>query len=403
MKSYKHLFPWFKNNPDIVYLDSGATTHKPQVVIDAINQYYLYDCTNPHNSDSTFAYKSHLVVENARKSLAKLINAKSIQEIVFTSGATESLNLIANGLKKWLKKDDEIILTYSEHASNLLPWYKLREEIGIKIVFANQLNHYPTLEDFKNALSAKTKIVSFASGGNLVGNILDEVAITKIVKEYNQQILVCVDATQSIQHRPIDVIKTNCDFVVCSAHKIFGPTGIGLAYIKESLITKLEPLKYGGGMNFSINLEKYELFDNLMRFEGGTPHVAGIYGFKACVDFLLDIGYEAIRNHELELVKYATEQLKTIENIEIFNQDDSSTSIAFSYKNVFCQDFANYLGNKNIIVRSGLSCAKVINHIIGIECAIRASFYLYNDKSDVDKLVKAIKEYKPGDELNGII
>lgn len=403
MKSYKHLFPWFKNNPDIVYLDSGATTHKPQVVIDAINQYYLYDCTNPHNGDSKFAYKSHLMTENARKSLAKLINANSIEEIVFTSGATESLNLIANGLKKWLKKDDEIILTYSEHASNLLPWYKLRDEIGIKIVFANQLNEYPNLEDFKNALSPKTKIVSFASGGNLVGNILDEVAITKLVKTYDKDILVCVDATQSIQHRAIDAKNSNFDFMVCSAHKIFGPTGIGLAYIKKDLINKLDPLKYGGGMNFSINLEKYELYDNFMRFEGGTPHVAGIYGFKACADFLLEIGYETIKLHEQELIKYARKQLAAIDNIEIFVQDTSSTSIAFNYKNVFCQDFANYLGNNNIIVRSGLSCAKVINNIIGQEGAIRASFYLYNDKSDVDKLIDAIKKYKPGDELNGII
>lgn len=402
MLKIKQDFPWFKKNPNVVYLDSAATTLKPDSVIQAVVDYYENQSTNPHNGDSKFAYNSHIIMDEARENIADFIGAFK-EEIIFTSGATESLNLIANGLKKFLKKDDEVVLTYAEHASNLLPWYKLRDDIGIKIVFANNKNEFPKTQDFVNVLSNKTKIVSFASGGNLVGNILDEKEITKLVKEYNKNILVCVDATQSIQHREFNAKHSNVDFMVCSAHKLLGPTGIGIAYIKKELINQIDPLKYGGGMNFSIDLNSYELYDNFMRFEGGSPHTSGIYGFNACIKYLKSIGYEKIAQHEQELITYARSELEQIENVEIFVQDKSSATIAFNYKGVFCQDFANYLGTKNIIVRSGLSCAKIINNIIDTECAIRASFYIYNDKKDVDLLVKAIKEFKKGDELDGII
>ncbi|RCJ02825.1 cysteine desulfurase [Ureaplasma urealyticum] len=402
MDNYKQFFPWFKNNKDVVYLDSSATSLKPQVVVDAIVDYYTKYSTNPHNSDSNFAFHPHKIMYETRANVAKFINA-DFEEIVFTSGATESLNLIANGLRPYLKKDDEIVLTYVEHASNLLPWYKLRDDLGIKIVFANQKNQFPQLSDFLNAISPKTKIVSFASGGNLIVNILDENVIIKHIKQLNPNILVCVDATQSVQHRMFDVEKCQSDFMVFSAHKLLGPTGIGVAYIKNEWIKKLQPLKYGGGMNFSIDLDSYQLYDDYMKFEGGTPHVAGFYGFNAALKFLMDIGYEKIHDHELKITQYAREQLALIPQIKTYVQDPTSSTITFSYEGVFCQDFASYLGTKHIIVRSGLSCAKIINNIIQTECAIRASFYIYNDFSDVDKLVQAIREYQKGDELNGIL
>ncbi|AAF30866.1 MAG: cysteine desulfurase [Ureaplasma parvum] len=402
MNDYKQFFPWFKNNKDVIYLDSSATSLKPQVVIDAIVDYYTKYSTNPHNTDSNFTFHTHEIMNETRANVAKFINA-NFDEIIFTSGATESLNLIANGLRPHLKKGDEIILTYIEHASNLLPWYKLRDDLGVKIIFANQKNQFPQLSDFLKVISPKTKVVSFASGGNLIGNVLDENLIIKNIKKIKPDVLVCVDATQSIQHRMFDVKKCKSDFMVFSAHKLLGPTGIGVAYIKNDLIKKMQPLKYGGGMNFSIDLNSYQLYDNYMKFEGGTPHVAGFYGFNAALKFLMDIGYNKIHEHELKITKYARDQLALIPEIKTYVQDATSSTITFSYNGVFCQDFANYLGSKNIIVRSGLSCAKIINNVIQTECAIRASFYIYNDFNDVDRLIKAIKEYQKGDELNGIL
>ncbi|GAA5414678.1 aminotransferase class V-fold PLP-dependent enzyme [Ureaplasma ceti] len=398
MLNIKNRFPWFQNNPEYVYMDSGATSLKPQMMIDEIVNYYTSWSTNPHNTDSKITHQVHDMVESTRAALAQLVHCQP-DEIVFNSGATEALNLIANGIMDLLEEGDEIVLTYGEHASNILPWMHIAEIKNLKIKYAGEKFRMVTPEDYLNVLTPKTKVVAFASGYNLTGNSLDETAITKIVKEYNPEIMVVVDATQSIQHREINIEKSGFDFMACSAHKMFGPTGVGAAYIKKSLQPKVKPLRYGGGMNFSIETQSYELLEGVMKYEGGTQNVAGILGWKKAIEFLQELGYEAIHEHEVELARYAREKLSQIKNIIIYNEGNDSPTIAFNYEGVFCQDLASYLGRRKIIVRSGLSCAKLYCNLIDTKALVRCSLYIYNTKEDVDKLFDVLNNFTKGDEL----
>ncbi len=402
MQNYKKDFPWFKNNPEYTYLDSSATSLKPQIVIDEIVRYYSEVSLNSHNNDSQFAYQTSQKIDECRHQLAIFLKAKD-SEVIFTSGATESLSLIANGISSHLKKGDQIIITYLDHASNVLPWYKLRDEIGVEIVFAGEKYKLPTEADFEKVINAKTKVVAFPSGSNLLGVAVDEVALTKYVKTYNPNIFTVVDCTQSVQHRQIDLSNPNIDFAVCSAHKLFGPTGIGMAYLKESLQPQLKPLRYGGGMNFEINESGFSYMDGPTKYEGGTPNIAGIFGWSAAIKYFNSIGYQKIHEHETELIKYLEKRLKEVDGITKYTTKIEAPTLTFNFKGMFSQDLAGYLGNKNIICRSGLSCAKLICNIIKTPSVVRASFYIYNDKADVDKLIQALKDYKKGDELNGIV
>lgn len=401
MKNIKEQFVWFTNNPDYTYFDSGATTLKPKSVISAIVNYYENLGSNPHNTDSELTYNVNLKIKEAREKMANLINASS-EEIIFCNGATEGLNLVANGVGGLLSEGDEVIITKGEHASNLIPWMKLVETKGIKLVFLGSKHKLPTKEDFINAITPKTKVVTFSSGFNLTGYSLKENEITQAIKEINENIIVAIDAVQSLQHRQSDVKKGGYDFLVCAGHKMFGPTGIGAIYIKQKWLKIIEPLKYGGGMNFSINENEYVMYDNYMKFEAGTLNSAGILGFAAAIDFINSIGYDKIEKYETELGIYAREQLSRIPNIKIYNINDNSSTIAINYEGVFAQDLASYLGRNKIIVRSGLSCAKLMNEILDTPQLVRISLHIYNNKEDIDKLVQVLMNFKKEDILNGI-
>lgn len=401
MTNIKNQFPWIEKHPGWVYADSGATSLKPQCVLDAINNFYINYGTNTHSTDSSISHSTNEYVSQARKEIGEFIGCNE-DEVVFTSGATESLNLIAFGLIPFLNEGDEIVTTYGEHSSNLLPWQVLEERHGVKLKYAGKKEENPTLQDFIDSVNEKTKVVTFASGYNLTGYQFNEKEIVKAIKDKNPNVLVCIDMTQSIQHRPFNAKDCNCDFAVCSAHKIFGPTGIGLAYIKKEHQSKMRPYRYGGGMNFKIDVHSYELMENIEKFEGGTPNIEGIFGWRAAVKFVKEIGYDFIQEKEKELIAYAKQELSKIENVVILNQDMKAPIIAFGIGGVFAQDLATYLGSKGIIVRGGLSCAKLMPNIIGAFTPVRASLYIYNDKSDIDRICQALKEYKKGDELNGI-
>lgn len=404
IKDIKKYFPWFKNNPEYVYMDSGATSLKPQPVIDAIVNYYTKQGTNPHNTDSIFANRVANDVEEARKIIASFINANK-DEVAFNSGATEALNLVANGLKEHLNDGDEILLTYAEHASNILPWMNIISELkkDIKIKYAGKKFNPLTGDDLINAVTDKTKIVAFSTGHNLTGQHLDDNYICRKIKEKNPNVFIVLDATQSVQHFPINVKENNCDFLVCSGHKILGPTGIGLVYIKKEIQSIIKPFRFGGGMNLSIEEFKFEEFTSIAKYEGGTQNIDGILGWAAAIKFLLEIGFDQIQAYELELANYAREKLGQLENIIIYNQDVKSPTIAFNYKGVFCQDLASYLGNKKIIVRAGLSCAKLYCNLIDTKALVRASLYIYNTKEDIDYLYDALKDFKKGDEFNDLV
>ncbi len=402
-KQIREMFPWFKNNPDYVYMDSGATTLKPKMVIDAVVEYYEKYGSNPHNIDSKLTYEVHHRLFETKQKLAKLMNCDA-EDIAFCSGATEGLNLVAKGIEHLVREGDEIVLTYGEHASNILPWMKIAQDKGAKIVYAGQEHKMPTVQDFKQVLTKKTKIVSFASGFNVTGTKFDENEITMVIKEYNKDIIVCVDAVQSIQHRKVDIKKGGYDLLVISAHKMFGPTGIGACYISKEMQKTLYPQRLGGGMNFSIKLDSFELLNSIEKYEGGTPNVAGIFGWNAAIDFLNMVGYDYIIEHEQEISKYAREKLSTLDNVIVYEKDDySSPTLAINVKGVFAQDLASYLGNHNIIVRSGLSCAKLICHILDVSEVVRVSLHVYNNKEDIDKLYEALKNFKKEDILNGIL
>ena len=396
-------FPWFSTNKGWCYFDSAATTLKPRYVLDKEREYYeKYGC-NPHNSDSVFAWKTHKLIDESRNKVAELLNC-SLNEIIFTSGATESLNLIANGLKKLVNKDDEVILTYLEHTSNILPWFELKKHTRSKLVWVGK-NKLPTEHDILSAITKRTKIVTFCDVSNILGNFIDCNLLAKKIKQYNPNIVVVVDAAQSLPHIKHDLKDSNIDFLAFSGHKMLGPTGIGVCYINEKWIPKIEPLKFGGGMNSIVNANKntFTYAIGVNKFEGGTPNVAGIIGISAAITYLNKLGWNNISKHELELKHYFNKKVNSIKNIEYYNERSTHGIIFFNIKGVSSQDLANYLGSKKIIVRSGLSCAKASNISTNISSAVRVSLYIYNTKKEIDYLIKILKNFKKGDELNNVI
>lgn len=400
--SYKKDFPWFKNH-DLVYLDSAATTLKTKDVIMSIINYSVNWSYNPHNKDSLYTYKCSEEILDTRKSLAKILNTANYDNIIFTSGATASLNMIADGLKHNFSKGDEIIINTLEHASNILPWYRIAEEIGLDVVFANTKNLVLDEEDLLSKINEKTKLVSFANATNLLGTIIDAESLSKKIKEINPNTIVVVDATQYLALHRMDIENSKIDFVVCSAHKMTGPTGVGMIYFSKDVSKSFKPYILGGGMNNTISKNGFTYINNVEKYEPGTPNVLGIFGWNAALKYLdkIDLDYE--RNRLIQLKKYLDEELSKIDNIKIFNKNFETYITAFKYSDVFSQDFANYLGRNKIIVRSGLSCAKLIVDDINETNVIRVSMYIYTDKEDVDKLIEVIKKYKKGDELDGIL
>ena len=378
-------------NQNIVYLDNGATTLKPKVLGEAISDYYNNYSANAHRGDYDMSLKVDTMYEKTRTLVKELINAKSEKEIVFTSGATDSLNKIIFGYaKNILNEEDEVLITKAEHASNILPWFELSDQIGIKVKYINLTDDYKvTLDNVKKSITAKTKIISLAHITNVVGDVrpLEEI----IDYAHKNNILVIVDGAQAVAHKPVDVQKLDIDFLAFSAHKMCGPTGVGVLYGKEELLKNMMPIILGGGMNASFEEDSTRVYSELPhRFEAGTPNIAGVIGFGRVLEYLLDIGMEKINNYEQELRKYAISKLKKNNNLIIYNENSESGIITFNYHNVFSQDLAIYLNKYNICVRAGNHCAKILKNEIGVKNTCRVSLYFYNTKDDIDKLVDAL-------------
>ena len=404
MNQIRKQIEWFKNNTDVVYLDSAATALKPDVVLKAINNYISFDCTNPHNTNSDFAYKTAIVIDSTRAKLANYIGTNK-EQVIFTPGATFSLNMIADSLNDLLSDGDEILITNAEHASNILPWLKIKETKNIKVSFVSiDVNDSLSTENkIINSVSKKTRIVSFANGFNLVGLKLDAKKIANEIKKNNPNVIVVVDATQFLAFNKMELKNSQIDFLVGSAHKMMGPTGIGLLYISPTYFDVIKPKVVGGGMNHTITKNDYSLMDGVMKYEAGTPNVLGIYGWQAALNFYdtFDIQSESYRIYQLK--KYFDKELLKIKNVIVYNKNIESSITIFKYEGVFSQDLASYLGSKNIIVRSGLSCAKLAHEVINAFDVVRVSMHFYNTKADLDKLIDIMKNFKKGDELDGII
>ena len=390
-------FPMFneyafgENGKKTVYLDNAATTFKPYLVIEACDKYYKEESVNAHRGDYDLAYKVDTKVDEVREKIAKFINAKKI-EVVFTSGCSMSMNLVAFGYGfKFLKSDDEILLTEAEHASNVLPWFKVSELTGAKIRYIPLTKEGKlTPENLKKVMNEHVKVVSVAQVTNVLGFKNDIKELSKIAHEYGA-LLVC-DAAQSAPHMKIDVKDLDCDFLCASAHKMCGPTGIGLLYGKYELLKKVDPFMTGGGDNARFDMcGNVAYLEPPAKFEAGTMNLAGIYGFGAAIDYLNSIGMDNIEKYEAELHDYAISKLKTIKDLIIYNETADSGIITLNYKGVFAQDEASYLNSKGICVRSGEHCAKLLKDVLKTPATVRVSLYFYNTKEDIDALYEALK------------
>ena len=383
-------FPMLKQ--DIIYLDNGATTFKPQKVIDSITEYYTKYSANAHRGDYEISYKVDIAYENARKKVAKFINAKR-EEIVFTLGATESLNLIVNGFfKNIMEPNDEVLITLSEHASNVLPWFNLANTTGIKVNYIElDQNLHVTLANVKKSITPHTKVISLAAITNVVG---DERPIKEICEYAHQHnIFVVVDGAQSVPHTKTDVQEMDCDFLAFSGHKMCGPTGIGVLYAKKELMENIKPVNLGGGMNESFDsVDEVYLKEIPTRLEAGTPNIAGAIGLGASIDYLEAIGLDEIKLYEQKLKKYVVAKLKEIPHIKIVNEECDSGIIAFNVDGIFAQDVAYYLNKYHICVRAGNHCAKILKNAIGVKNTVRISLYFYNTIEELDQLVELLKD-----------
>lgn len=371
----------------LVYLDNSATTFKPYCVIDAVNNYYNNITANTRRGDYSLASKADAAFEDARETIAQFINADK-DCVCFTSGDTMGLNTIAYMLEPFISDGDEILLSKQEHASNALPFFNIAKKKGAIIKYVNIDKDYKiSLENYKKSLSSKTKIVSLAQVSNVLGYPLDIKEFVSLAHSYGA--LYISDDAQSIAHIKTDVKDSNVDFLAFSSHKMLGPTGCGIFYGKKTLLEKLTPIFYGGEMNARFDSScRVTLADIPYRFEPGTQNIEGAVGLQAAINYINSIGFDAIIDHELMLKNYAVSKLKENKNVTIYNPDAKSGILTFNINNVFSQDVASYLSSRGVFVRSGTHCAKMLPEVLNTPSTIRASFYIYNTKEDVDALVE---------------
>ena len=378
-------------NSDVIYFDNAATTFKPNCVVDSVVDYYTKYTSNAHRGDYDNSFKVDTLYEGVRGKVRNLISCCKDEEIVFTSGTTEGLNMVVFGFMKYvLKAGDEVILSKAEHASNILPWIELSHEIGIKIKYVS-LNEDLSInyDSLCNMINSNTKVISIAHITNTVGDIRDLERIGELCLENN--IYFVVDGAQGVPHRKIDVVKNNISFLAASAHKMMGPTGVGFLYGKYELLDKMKPLCYGGGMNNTFEGDGFVEYKSVpTRFEAGTQNIAGVIGMGSAIDYLLEVGYENIEKTELELRNYLIEKLESVKNINIYNKNSNSSIVLFNLEGVFAQDTALFLNHYHICVRAGNHCAKIIKKTTGVTNSIRISLYFYNTESEIDELVELL-------------
>ena len=391
-------FPILKN--DIVYFDSAATSLKPLCISKKISDYYNNYSANAHRGDYDISLKVDKEYENTRLLVKNFINAKNLKEIIFTSGTTDSLNKIIFGYFKYnLNENDEVLITKSEHASNILPWFELSDQMNINIKYIPlDENLKLNLDNVKKTITPNTKVISIAHITNVVGDIRPLKQIIEYAHENN--ILVIIDGAQSAAHIKVDVQDLDIDFFAFSAHKMLGPTGVGVLYGKEELLNNIRPIIFGGGMNASFSYDKVRVYDEIPELlEAGTQNIAGVIGFGEAIKYLNSIGMDNISKYETELKQYAINKLKENKNIEIYNEFSKSGIIALNYKDIFAQDLAIYLNKYHICVRAGNHCAKILKDELKVKNTCRISLYFYNTKEEIDYLVKVLNNPNIKDEI----
>lgn len=383
-------FELLKQN--IIYFDNGATTLKPKVLSETISDYYNHYSANAHRGDYDLSLKVDNAYEHSRELVQQFIHAKQKEEIIFTSGTTDSLNKIVFGYFRYnLEPGDEVLINKSEHASTVLPWFELADEKQLDVRYIELDDHLKmTLENVKRAVTPKTKVIALAHVTNVVGDIRPLKEIIEFAHQNN--ILVVVDGAQSVPHMKIDVQALDIDFLAFSAHKMYGPTGVGVLYGKKSLLNNIRPIIFGGGMNSTYNSDFARIYDEVPSLlEAGTPNIAGVIGFGAIIEYLNHLDMDQIEQYEHNLREYAVSELKKIENVIIYNETSESSIITINYKDIFAQDLAIYLNKYHICVRAGNHCSKILKDEINIKNTVRISLSFYNTKEEIDQLVNALK------------
>jgi cysteine desulfurase/selenocysteine lyase len=389
-------FPILKrkiNNLPLIYFDNGATTQKPLSVIEAMNNYYSNTNANIHRGVHTLSREATEVFENSRKIIAAHFNVKNDQQVIFTAGTTDSLNMICNGLaRSVLKRGDEIILSAYEHHSNILPWQLWTEENAGKLrVIPLKTDHSLDYDKIENLITAKTKVISVAHVSNTLGLITDLDRLTIIAKKHN--IILVVDGAQSAPHMKVDLDKLDVDFFVCSAHKIYGPTGTGILFMNEKWLNNFPVSKPGGGTIKTVSFEKTEYAEGALRFEPGTPNISGVVGFAEAIKYIDGFGMDQIHKYELGLVNYAQDKLAEMPEVLLYGKSpDKAAVISFNIKNAHPFDVGTLLDKYGIAVRTGHHCTQPLMSLLCVPGTIRISFAVYNTKTEIEFFIEKLKK-----------
>ncbi len=381
------------NGKKLVYLDNAATTQKPKAVIKSIERYYNESNANIHRGVHALSQKATDLYENSRKNVSNFINAESEKQIIFVRGATEAINLVANShVRPLLNQNDEIIISQMEHHANIVPWQLICEERNAKlrILPMNQRGEL-ILDSLGKIISKKTKFMAINHVSNSLGTINPIEEIVKIA--HQNKIKILIDGAQAVQHIPIDIQKIGADFYCFSGHKLYGPTGIGILYGKKQLLNEMPPYQGGGDMIKSVTFDETVYNDVPHKFEAGTPNISGAIGLSAAIDYIREIGIEKISKHESELLEYASKELKKINNVQIIgNAENKASVLSFVIKNIHPHDIGTIMDSDGVAIRAGKHCTDPVMDFYCIPATARASFAAYNNKEDVDKLIKSVKK-----------
>ncbi|MGO0067719.1 cysteine desulfurase [Streptococcus suis] len=383
------------NDEPLVYLDNAATTQKPQKVLDVLADYYQKDNANVHRGVHTLSERATARYEAARQKVADFIQAKSSKEILFTRGTTTSLNWVAQFAKEILQPDQEVIISVQEHHSNIIPWQQACQQTGAKLRYVTLKDGELDMDHLRSLLSSKTKFVSLAHVSNVLGGVAPIGEIAELVHQVGAYLV--VDGAQSVPHMAVKVQELDVDFYAFSGHKMLGPTGIGVLYGKEELLNRMSPVEFGGEMIDFVYEQSATWKELPWKFEAGTPNIAGAIGLGAAIDYLTEIGMDAIQAHEAELVDYVFPKLQAIPGLTIYGSQDLSKRtgvIAFNLDDLHPHDVATALDYEGVAVRAGHHCAQPLLRYLQVPATVRASFYIYNTKADCDKLVEAIIKTK---------
>ena len=386
------FFPMKKE--ELIYFDNAATTFKPIQVINKEIEYMSMYTANSHRGDYNISFKVDDEIDNTRELVKSFINARHKEEIIFTSNTTDSLNLVVNGyFKNYLSSNDEVILNKAEHASNILPWLMLKKSIGFKIKYAAlDKDNTLSLDSIKKCITKNTKVISLAYITNVIGDKRNIKEIASYAHKHG--IIVVVDAAQAIGHTKIDVRDMDADMLAFSAHKMCGPTGVGVLYAKKELLDKMLPVNFGGGMNLNYHESDISLAEIPYRFEAGTPNISGIISFGEAIKFLNMVGLDNIERIEKHLRKYLINELKKIDYVKVYNEDILSSIVLINIDGITSGDLGLYLNTHGICVRSGKHCTKMLKDESGFTDTVRISLYFYNSYEEIDKLVEALMDYK---------